>query len=190
MNETAHAALGGWESFYVIVGSSGAALIGLQFVVIALIKDTRRRAGSGTISAFGTPTVVHLGGALLISAVMSAPWPTLHGVAIALALCGVMGLWYVAKVLLHARHQTDYTPVLEDWLWHLILPCTAYGALTVAALVMLRTFRIPLFVIGAAALGLLLIAIHNAWDTVTYIVIDEPATERAGGPAPERETSG
>ena len=29
----------GWENFYVIVGSSAGALIGLQFVVITLIAD-------------------------------------------------------------------------------------------------------------------------------------------------------
>ena len=32
-------ALVGWENFYVIVGSSAGALIGLQFVVITLIAD-------------------------------------------------------------------------------------------------------------------------------------------------------
>jgi len=30
-----------------------------------------------------------------------------------------------------------------------------------------------LFGIGAAVLGLLLIGIHNAWDTVTHIVVTE-----------------
>lgn len=38
MHESANA-LAAWESFYVIVGSSGGALIGLQFVVITLIAD-------------------------------------------------------------------------------------------------------------------------------------------------------
>lgn len=33
----------GWENFSVIVGSSGAALTGLQFVVIALTVDVNRR---------------------------------------------------------------------------------------------------------------------------------------------------
>ena len=32
-------ALSGWENFYVIVGSSAGALIGLQFVVITRIAD-------------------------------------------------------------------------------------------------------------------------------------------------------
>ena len=32
-------ALDGWENFYVIVGSSAGALIGLQFVVLTLIAE-------------------------------------------------------------------------------------------------------------------------------------------------------
>ena len=39
---------GEWESFYVIVGSSAAALTGLQFVVVALSADTEGLStGSG-----------------------------------------------------------------------------------------------------------------------------------------------
>jgi hypothetical protein len=64
-----------WETFYVVVGSSGGALIGLQFVVMTLIAD-RNLASADTLGAFGTPTVVHLTGALVVSAIMSAPWPS------------------------------------------------------------------------------------------------------------------
>jgi hypothetical protein len=171
MVEAPHAALAGWDSFYVIVGSSGAALIGLQFVVIALIKDTRIRSTSGTISAFGTPTVVHLAGALLISAIMSAPWSSLIALASALTLTGLVGVAYGANVIHQARRQTGYAPVWEDWLWHVILPWCAYAALTLAPFFLLAYTHGALFVIAVAALGLLFIAIHNAWDTVTYIVV-------------------
>lgn len=67
-------ALSAWESVYVIVGSSGGALIGLQFVVITLIADRRHPTTTGSLGAFATPTVVHLTGALTVSAIMSAPW--------------------------------------------------------------------------------------------------------------------
>ena len=53
----AHTFLVPWESFYVIVGSSGAALTGLQFVVVALITESTRRSTSRELAAFGTPTV-------------------------------------------------------------------------------------------------------------------------------------
>src|SRR5690348_72062 len=54
MSDTIPAALAGWESYYVIVGSSAAALTGLQFVVIALINDLHTRASGDTLGAFGT----------------------------------------------------------------------------------------------------------------------------------------
>src|SRR6185437_9147750 len=67
--------LSGWENFYVIVGSSAGALIGLQFVVITLIADLPigRGAEQGA-EAFATPTIVHFGTVLLLSAILNAPW--------------------------------------------------------------------------------------------------------------------
>jgi hypothetical protein len=70
IEEAAHAPLAAWESFYVIVGSSGAALTGLQFVVMALIAESPLRSSSSReIDAFGTPVIVHFGAVLLIAAI-------------------------------------------------------------------------------------------------------------------------
>ena len=109
--------LSGWESFYVIVGSSGAALVGLQFVVITLIADRRAGTSRESLNAFGTPTVVHFAAALLISAVMSAPWPSLHAASVALLLCGLVGLGYALIITRRASRQADYAPTTEDWVW-------------------------------------------------------------------------
>src|SRR5439155_23212976 len=48
-----------WESFYVIVGSAAGALIGLQFVVMALIAERPQIASPEAGAAFATPTIVH-----------------------------------------------------------------------------------------------------------------------------------
>ena len=165
------ATLSAWQNFYVIVGSAGAALIGIQFVVIAFVSNLNKNPTAESISAFATPTVLHLGGALLVSAIMCAPWPSLFSASVVLAACGVAGLGYGAIVIFRARRQTIYKPVLEDWLWHVILPCGIHAAIALAAVFLRAATQRALFVIGAAALGLLLIGIHNAWDTVTYMVI-------------------
>jgi hypothetical protein len=157
-----------WESFYVIVGSSAAALTGLQFVVIALVAEARRPSASSEIAAFGTPTVVHFCAVLLMSAILSAPWRALEGARILLLASGLAGLGYAALVIARAR-RTRYRPVFEDWLWHAVLPTVAYGGLFLAALTMGRHTEESLFVIGAVALLLLFIGIHNAWDTVTFV---------------------
>jgi hypothetical protein len=160
-----------WQSFYVIVGSSGAALIGIQFVVMTLIANMRERPTADSLSAFGTPTVVHLAGALLVSATMSAPWPSLFPPSVALVICGLGGLAYGTVVIHRARRQTFYKPLWEDWVWHALLPCSIYAALTLTALFLRTATQLALFVIGAAALGLLLVGIHNAWDTVTHVLV-------------------
>ena len=64
-----------WNNFYVIVGSSAGALIGLQFVVIALIAELpRAQANQQAGAAFSTPSVVHFGVVLFLSALIAAPW--------------------------------------------------------------------------------------------------------------------
>jgi len=165
------AALSAWEAYYVIVGSSGAALVGLQFVVLTLIAERSRPSSMTTLSAFGTPTVVHFAGALTVSAVMSAPWPSLLAASAALSLLAVAGFLYIATVIRHARRQKEYKPEADDWVWYVITPTVVYAALTVAALVLSDESQAALFVIGGSALSLLLIGIRNAWDTVTYIVV-------------------
>jgi hypothetical protein len=63
-------ALAGWENFYVIVGSSADALIGLQFVIITLIADMPiARADAQAGGAFTTPSVVHFGVVMLLSTI-------------------------------------------------------------------------------------------------------------------------
>src|SRR5580704_809677 len=94
--------LGPWQNFYVVIGSSAGALIGLQFVVIALLSGMRSRADVETIDAFGTPTVVHFGGALTIGVIMLAPWPAEFALCLALLLCGVHGVGYSVIVLRRA----------------------------------------------------------------------------------------
>lgn len=171
MQDTAHAALSAWESFYVIVGSSGAALTGLQFVVIALVAETGQRGTIRELEAFGTPTIVHFCTVLLLSAILSAPWHTLSSVAIAIGAVGLAGIVYGGIVVRRAGRTTEYKPVLEDWLWHAAFPLLCHVALVASVIALWRGATGALFVIAAVCLLLLFIGIHNAWDSVVYIAV-------------------
>lgn len=163
--------LQGWENFYVIVGSSAGALIGLQFVVITLIADLplgRGQAQAG--AAFATPTIVHFGAVLLLAGILSAPWHGVAGAAISWGLMGLAGIIYELIVTRRMRSQTAYRPELEDWLFHSLLPFAAYLILGASAFVARYFLRAALFAVAGAALLLLFIGIHNAWDAVTYHV--------------------
>jgi hypothetical protein len=183
MQEVAQSMFSPWESYYVIVGSSGAALTGLQFVVMTLAAETRRADG-GALDAYATPTVVHFCVALYVAAVISSPWTGLTGPAIALGLCGLFGVVYALIATRRAVRQTGYKPVFEDWLFHTILPLIAYATLLASSLFVRRTTE-ALFPIAASVLLLLFVGIHNAWDTVTYLTVSQFTPPKRQSEAPE-----
>jgi F0F1-type ATP synthase assembly protein I len=162
--------LAAWNNFYVIVGSSAGALIGLQFVVMALIADRSPPRGEEAGPAFATPTIVHFGAVLLLSAVLSAPWQEVSFVAAILGLMGFSGVAYIIIVARKMRTQTAYEPEFGDWLYYALLLLAAYAMLALSAFTALSQTREALFGVGAATLLLLFIGIHNAWDSVAYLV--------------------
>ena len=184
--EAAHAALAPWTNYYEITGSAAAALTGLQFVVQTLIaqREVPVPAGGATdhaTAAFGSPTVVHFVASLLLSAGLSAPWPSFVSLRGVLLAAGAGGLAYAGVVFRRTRRQTVYRPVLEDWVWHVCLPAGAYGGVAAAGLV--RDPGAALFVVAAMTLLLLCVGIHNAWDTVAYLTgRSQPAPAPDGAP--------
>src|SRR5713101_7112217 len=93
MQEAGVSFLTTWQNFYTIIGSAAATLTGLIFVVMTLIAGVRVRVSSpsGGIAAFSTPNVVHFRLALLVAAILSAPWQALWHAGLLLSLSGLGG---------------------------------------------------------------------------------------------------
>src|SRR5260370_22790157 len=110
MQDTASSAIAAWSNFYVITGSSAAALTGLMFVVITLVAGQRVRRSDEGVATFSTPTVVHFCAALFVSATLSAPWRSLVHPAALLGLAGLYGAVYVSRVMLRTTRLTEDNP--------------------------------------------------------------------------------
>ena len=167
-----------WSNFYVIVGTSAATLTALMFVAITLISRLPNGGSDAGVATFSTPSIVHFGSALLIATVLSAPWPTLWIAGVPLGLAGICGVTYTGVVIRRVRHMTEYQPVMEDWMWHTILPFAGYAGLIIGAALLASHPTPALFIVGAGTLLLIFIGIHNAWDNVTYLVTVRLQTER------------
>ena len=167
-----------WESFYVIIGSSAAALTGLQFVVIALVADKEAPSTTHEIDAFATPTIVHFCVVLFLSGVLTSPWHGLAAPALLLGVCSLAGLLYSALVLRRARRQTAYHLVFEDWLFFILLPLLTYGILAASAWTLAAHPEPALFGVATTVMLLLFIGIHNARDAVTFIAVSKREQEQ------------
>lgn len=175
-----------WDSFYVIVGSAAGALIGLQFVVMTLIAARPPTHAAEAGAAFATPTVVHFCAALLLSALLRAPWQTVIAPAVLWGFLGLCGAMYAAIVARRMATQTTYLPGFEDWLFHVALPLAAYAMLTLSAFAARAYTREVLFGVGGATLLLLFLGIHNTWDAVVYHVL---VNKRDTNTKPPRRTA-
>src|SRR5207253_1656645 len=122
-------------NFYIMTGSSAAALTGLLFVVISLIiGEERTDATRDGIAAFTTPTVMHFAAALLASGILMMPWRSLVSAGVLVALIGLYGVTHIVRAIQRARRLTVYTADLEDWIWFTILPVVAYGTISASAI--------------------------------------------------------
>jgi hypothetical protein len=166
--------LGPWSSFYVMIGSSAAALTGLMFVVITLVNDSDRRTRRTPdgISTFSTPTVLHFCAPLFVAGTIAAPWETLRYPAIAIAALGAYGVVYISYLMVRSSRLKSYRPDIEDWVWYSVLPFCVYVSMCAGGLGLLWVPSKALFAVGGASLFLIFIGIRNSWDVVTYLAVN------------------
>jgi hypothetical protein len=98
---------------------------------------------------------------------------------------GIAGLLYVASITWKiVRRVSDYLPVLEDWVFNVILPAVCYGVLLATGLIVAARPEVALYGVAAASVLLLVTGIHNAWDIAVWMSLrtqQAASTEGAGG---------
>jgi hypothetical protein len=176
-----------WDSFYLLVGGASGSLIGLLFIVATITRgaqdpDSALRGASVYLS----PVVLQLAMVLVVSALAAAPGVSRPACGLVLSLCALAGLVASGRVMFHLKigklfrsaHWTDF------W-W--------YGVAAFTADLLLAGSAAALWLVSpqAAARGLalsvvliLLVAIRNAWDLVTWITAKGPGARPGSADAP------
>jgi len=168
--------LEGWDNFYVILGGAAAALLGITFVVIALVAE--RRANPAGMSGYITPTVVHFATVLGLACFASVPHQNVLGLSIGFGSTATALLIYTGTITAHMRRfARQYVPVLEDWIWHVILPALVYAALLAMAFFLWREPRQSMYGVASALLLLLFVGIHNSWDVAVSVTAQNKKDE-------------
>jgi hypothetical protein len=161
----------GWENFYLIVGPSAGALIGLMFVVVTLTQGRDRKQLEAGKHLYTSPIVWHLAVVLLLSGAAVAPTmtPKVFGVGGAglSALGFAMGLRSTIGIA-RAQLAGPKDSLFDTW-WYGIIPTVAYVGLGGASVAVLYGAGWSESAIGAALIALLLVSIHAEWDLVTFL---------------------
>lgn len=149
-----------WETFYLLVGTSAAALVGVMFIVMTLTAEVAvEEINRGTV-IYQNPTVFHLAVIVAIGALASVPEHLVSVVAFLLLILGILGFLYSALTTrrMYERYEF-YTATLADKVVFGILPTIFYLLLGVGALAVWSVPEVAAEAIGAATLLLLLVSV-------------------------------
>jgi hypothetical protein len=172
----------GWDEFYLLAGSAAAVLIGLIFVVISLMQDRPRSSVLAGSKLYMGPIVLGVSFVLVLSAMALIPGVGRNRVA---AVTMAIALWGLARgirssvgirVLLGEEREVHWT----DLWFYGVIPSVVYLALGFVAVAFWENWNWAHDGLAAATVAILLSAIRNEWDLVTWLAPrrdDEPAVK-------------
>jgi crotonobetainyl-CoA:carnitine CoA-transferase CaiB-like acyl-CoA transferase len=162
----------GWQTFYQLTGSAAGALVGLLFIVATLTSRTESGVATG-VKLYMTPTVFQLSLVIVESALALAPQTELYSAAMLMTVCAVVGcansIWVAVRIATQQSraHWSDF------WCYG-ALPLAADLALAAATAAAWLETPHAAYAVGLALLVLLMAAIRNAWDLVTWLAPRRP----------------
>jgi hypothetical protein len=160
----------GWENYYLMVGSSAGALIGLMFVVVTLTAGRDRSEVERGKHLYTSPIVWHLAIILTLSGAAAIPAMTPRFFAVAAGGLAILGIAIgVRSAIGIARNPGDPQSPAFDAFWYGIAPAITYVGLAVGAFGVLRGGPWGTTAVAADLMVLLLVSIHAEWDLVTYL---------------------
>lgn len=174
----------GWDNFFVLLGTAAAGLIGLLFVVVTLTTGLDRSRALRAGGIYMTPIAVHFGTVLSISACTLAPHLTAPQLAVLIAVFAVLGFSAAMRTCFGIVdfHRGADPPHWSDFWGYGAAPASAYLLSEVAAFGVWRSAAWAPYLLAAVMLVLLLVAIRNAWDLLTWMA---PGRDNKGGAPPQ-----
>lgn len=160
----------GWSDFYLLIGSAAAALVGLLFVVTTLTTNMETSAAERGQSLYMTPVVFHLSIVLMVSALALVPALGREMFAVASAVVAVIGaIWSVRVFVGILASDATPPPHWSDRWCYGACPFAAYAGLAAACWRLLGEVSVPERLVALFTVALVLIAVRNAWDLVTWL---------------------
>jgi hypothetical protein len=159
-----------WRDFYVLVGTAGATLLALLFVVVSLGAGYLTEEHQSATRTFMSPVVVvHFTSVFFLSAVALFPWHQANFFAALIAATALIGAIIPTYITIQVV-RTDMTNYMEDYLAYGLLPDLGYLALLAAAVSIYLEKYFGLTALAGALLLLAIVNIRNAWDLTLTMV--------------------
>jgi hypothetical protein len=158
-----------WHDFYLLIGGSAGALIGLLFVVASLTGGLNENTEHGR-RLYLSPVVFHFCVVLGVGGLAMAAHVPPAAAALLVGAAGLTGLCYMTAVAreMFAGKTTNVPHWTDPW-WYGVVPAAIYAAMLLAAGLMPRWPEQGPMLLAATQIALVAVSVRNAWDLITWI---------------------
>jgi hypothetical protein len=160
-----------WSEFYLLAGSAAAVLIGLIFVVVTLMQDRPRSAVQAGSKLYMGPAVLQVSFVLVLSAAALMPEINAKEYAVVAAVVALWGLvrGVQSTIGINALKRQEDAPHWTDKWFYGVIPIVLFLALAEVAVGFWRGEEWAVLGIAVVNTAILLLAIRNEWDLVTWL---------------------
>jgi hypothetical protein len=164
-------AIGPWHDFYSLLGAASATMVGLLFVAASVASGAFSGSRNSALRIFLSASVVHFSSILVVCLIAVAPvhrWEHLGAMIVA---CGLFGAGYSGLAWRDTVHDGLSAKIdWEDRTWYAVLPALCYLFETVSGITLALRLDLGCVALAVSVGGLLIVAIHNAWDITVWSV--------------------
>ena len=171
----------GWDNYFVLIGTASGGLIGLFFVVVTLTSGIDRNRALRASGIYMTPNVVHFAVILVASAMVLAPRISTRVDALVLGGAALAGLANAIRTCLGIAafaREPGSPPHWSDMPAYGAAPAVLYVLLLGVAAAIWRGATFAAVALAALLMILMLLAVRNAWDLITWIAAGVPEEMR------------
>lgn len=174
----------GWDNYFVLTGTAAGGLIGLLFVVVTLTAGFERSRALRGSEIYMTPNLVHFAVVLVASALVLAPRVPARVMALILAGAALAGLSNAVRTCLGIMDfaQNGNPPHWSDLPLYGVAPGVLYLILLVVAAAIWLQASFAAAAMAVFVIVLMLLAIRNAWDLITWMAPGPPPQSAAPPP--------
>lgn len=176
-----------WQSFYILVGTAAATLVGLMFVAVTFGASLMTPDSTPSARAWLDPPFAHFVTVLFVAAVMVSPVTTQLPIAVALLVVPLFRALALVRVYrrmreAHARYQDIE---LSDWLSGVVLPLVCYLGLLGSGAAFVEGRALAFGGLAVVIVVILLLGVFGAWELMLWLALtrlrrDAPPPSAAG----------
>ncbi len=167
------AAAGAWQTFYVLVGTASATLIGLMFVAITFGASLVTRETSFSARAFLDPTFTHFVQVLFTACLITIPTlgPNVLG-ALLLAISALRtGALFRVYGHMRAAQRTYHDIELSDWLTGIAIPLLCFLLLGATGAAFFEGHSRAFDALAIVTIAILLNGVYGAWELIIWMAV-------------------